>query len=208
MIGILPGRFIIKGLAVVLYISHPQTTIDEGITHHTPAVAVSSFALPRSSSSFRFQFRRVSDQNERRRCLQANPADGAVYPSGSRRESQRDLCLRRRSNYHFYRSLHFSLQILDLYIIVFSSSHCFCLFVFLFVSIESNSNRYFISELYCYSFLFFFCRNSTSRSCSWLKPRRRRSAKSTSAKRSKLKFGRRCNLFTLHLLYFFLSSVD
>jgi len=37
------------------------------------------------------------------------------------------------------------------------------------------------------------CRNSISRSCSWLKPRRRRSGKSTNEKSAKWKFARRCN---------------
>ena len=35
-------------------------------------------------------------ENERRRCLEANPADGAVHPPGSWGKGQRDLCLRRR----------------------------------------------------------------------------------------------------------------
>lgn len=43
----------------------------------------------------------------------------------------------------------------------------------------------------------FCCRNSTSRSCSWLRLIRRRSVKSTNAKRSKLMFGRKCNVLCL-----------
>lgn len=53
----------------------------------------------------------------------------------------------------------------------------------------------------------FFCRNSTSRSCSWLKPTRRRSAKNTSANRSKLKFARRCNFLTLYSLYIYIFEI-
>lgn len=34
-------------------------------------------------------------QDERRRCVQADPADGAVHPPGGRGEGQRDLRLRR-----------------------------------------------------------------------------------------------------------------
>lgn len=52
----------------------------------------------------------------------------------------------------------------------------------------------------CFVFLF-VCRNSISRSYSWLKLRRRRSARNTSAKRSKLTFARRCKLLSLTFLH-------
>lgn len=42
-------------------------------------------------------------------------------------------------------------------------------------------------------FFFLSCRNSILKSCSWSRQRRRRSGKSTRRRRSKLKFGRRCN---------------
>ena len=51
-------------------------------------------------------------------------------------------------------------------------------------------------------FLFFFssCRNSILKSCSWLRQRRRKSGKSMRRRRSKLKFGRRCNYFDFFLI--------